>query len=71
MRTENGLKLPWEIVDAITLENLRESLKYLQKEITDHIELGEYLHPDDLIYNQEKLIPALETIIDYFNGDLE
>ncbi len=57
-----------ETADRITLQCLKDHLAYLQKELKDHKENGSYLHPEDVHNSEYNLIPALESIIDYYGG---
>lgn len=57
-----------ETADRITLQCLKDHLAYLQEEIKDHKENGSYMHPEDVYNSENVLIPALETIIDYYGG---
>jgi len=59
-------ELDYDIVDRITILNLKESLKFLKKELKQY-EKGEYLHEDD-VANNMKLIVALELLIHYYGG---
>ena len=62
------LEISYDAADAITLLVLKDQLKLVKKQTKDHLKKGAYLHPEDLVYNQTKLIPALEVIIHYFGG---
>lgn len=57
-----------ETADRITLCCLKDHLNYLQEELKDHKENGSYMHPEDVYNSENVLIPALETIIDYYGG---
>lgn len=59
-------ELDYDTVDRITLINLKESLKFLKKELKQY-KKGEYLHDDDVVKNT-KLIAALELLIHYYGG---
>lgn len=66
-RTKDGLILPIEAADAITLANLQEHRDYLQSELDDHFEKGSWIHPEDIPNNRE-LIYCLDKIIHHFGG---
>ena len=65
---EKGLEIPYEVADKITLATLQEQLSYLKENVRLHVEEGRWLHPEDYHNHMTKLIPALETIIEYFGG---
>lgn len=65
------LSIPYEVADGITLVCLQDQLGYLRTEIREHMELGKWMHPEDYHMNMTKLIPALETLIDYYGGSIE
>lgn len=65
-----GIELSFEVADRIALEVMQDQLKYLKEEIRLHVEEGQYLHPEDYHNSMTKLIPALETLIPYFGGEL-
>lgn len=65
-----GLEIDYETADRITLACLKDQLRYLKEEVRQHIEEGEWLHPDDYHASTTKLIPALELLIPYYGGDL-
>jgi hypothetical protein len=68
LKTEvNGISLPWEVVDAITLASLQESKKILKKEMRKHLKHGEYMHPEDFT-NNGKYSAALNILIKYYGG---
>jgi len=68
-------ELDIEVVDLITLGNLKRQRKYLKNELnrweedpkTDLNPTGFWLHEDDVVHNT-KLIKALDRIIDYYGG---
>jgi len=60
------IELDYDTVDRITLLNLKESLKYLKKELKQY-KKGKYLHEDD-VSNNMKLIIALDLLIKYYGG---
>lgn len=65
-----SVSIPFEVADGITLATLKDQLKYLKEEVRLHVEEGQYLHPEDYHNSMVKLIPALETLIPYFGGEL-
>lgn len=64
------LEIPYEVADGITLACLTDHYKYLKEETRAHVEEGQYLHPEDYHNNMTKLIPALETLIPFFGGEI-
>lgn len=68
-------ELDIEVVDLITLGNLKRQRKYLKNELnrweedprSDLNPTGHWMHEDDVVYNT-KLIKALDKIIDYYGG---
>ena len=68
-------ELDIEVVDLITLGNLKRQRKYLKNELkrweedprTDQNPDGHWLHDDDAI-NSVKLIKALDKIIAFYGG---
>ena len=65
-----GVVLDFETADRICVATMKEQLAYLRKELKDHIEHGQYLHPEDRVNSEDKYIPALELLIEYFGGNL-
>jgi hypothetical protein len=65
-----GLTIPYDVADRITLSCLQDQLKYLKEEVRSHVEDGGYMHPEDYHTSMTKLIPALETLIPYYGGEL-
>ena len=63
-----GLEIPFEVADGIVLASLKEHIGYLKEEVRLHVEEGQYLHPEDYHNSMVNLIPAMETIIDYYGG---
>jgi tRNA G37 N-methylase Trm5 len=55
-----------ETADRITLLALKDNRKYLKKELKRHRK-GEWMHPEDVVYNMQ-LLKALEIVIDYYGG---
>lgn len=67
----DGLTIDWETADRITTINLQNARKYLLQELKENKENGAWLHPEDVIFSEDVLIPALETIIKYYGGEVE
>ena len=55
-----------ETVDRITLLALKNKKEYLKKELKRHRK-GEWMHPEDVVYNTQ-LLEALKIVIDYYGG---
>ena len=70
LHASGGLLIPFEVADGITLATLQDQLGYLKEEIRLHVEEGKYLHPEDYHNSMVNLIPALETLIKYFGGEV-
>ena len=64
----HGLVIPWEVADQITIENLKDHLRFLQDELDAHVNEGQYMHPEDVENSRDKIIPALQFIIEYYGG---
>ena len=64
----SGIEIDFETADRITVACMKEQLAYLKKEVSDHEKKGTYMHPEDYHNSKVNLIPALETLIDYFGG---
>ena len=70
-----GMAIPWEVADQITLASLKNHRDYLKSELkqwrknprTDTNPDGYWLHPDDVV-NNEHLINHMNVIINYY-GD--
>lgn len=62
-----GIKIPYEVADQVTLACLLEQHKMLKQNIEDHLERGAYMHPEDL-GNAGRYVHALEILIPYFGG---
>jgi hypothetical protein len=70
-----GLTLPFDIADAITVTCLKEQRDYLKKELkqwkknpkTDANPSGYWLHPEDVGKN-EIMVHHLDAIIKYYGG---
>lgn len=67
---KTGMEIDWETADRITLLNLQDNLKYLQKELKRHKEDGLWMHPDDALHSEYIYIPALRAIIKYYGGEV-
>ena len=63
-----GVVLDFETADRITLATMKEQLGMLKEEVRKHVEEGSFMHPEDYHNSMTKLIPSLETLIDYFGG---
>lgn len=63
------IELDGETADRITILNLQDYLRYLQKELDD-FDNGSWMHDDDIAHNV-KMIPALKMIIHDFGGDVD
>lgn len=66
---KRGIVLEWEIADRITLEVLKDTRDYLIKELEDYHKNGQWMHSEDVLNSETKLIPALTTIIRHFGGE--
>lgn len=76
-----GLQIDFETADRITVCVMKDQLAYLLRD-QEWFEAGEsgrksveekygrfmWVHPDDYVLNAEKYIPALRTLIEYFDG---
>jgi hypothetical protein len=67
MSEKTGLTIDFETANRITVLNLKDYRKLLQKELDD-CESGEYLHPDDVAGNLKR-IGALNLIIADFGAE--
>ena len=65
---KTGITIDYETADRITLATLIEQRKYLKKEMKEHLEMGAWMHPDD-VENNTKMIKHLAKVIEYFGGD--
>jgi hypothetical protein len=63
-----GLEIDYDTADRITIAALKDSRKYLKKELKRGAKGKCYLHPDDEVYNT-RLIEAINIILDY-HGEL-
>ena len=66
----SGITLPYDVADSITLTVLQDHLGYLREELKNHRENNGWMHSEDVRKTEEELIPALETLIRYFGGEL-
>ena len=64
-----GLEIPHEVADAITLASLTDQYRYLREETRAHLEDGRYLHAEDLGRNIQ-IMQALEVLIPYYGGQV-
>jgi len=70
-----GIRIPFELADQVTLVSLKEHRGYLKKELkqwnknpkTDDNPEGYWLHPDDVVKNTI-LIKQMDAIIEYYGG---
>ena len=60
------LEIDIETAERITLLSLKDHKEYLKKELKAH-KKGEWMHPEDVVYNT-KLIEALVVVIKYYGG---
>jgi hypothetical protein len=67
MSEKTGLTIDFETANRITVLNLKDYRKLLQKELDDY-ESGEYLHPEDVAGNVKR-IGALNLIIADFSTE--
>ena len=70
LHASGGLLIPFEVADGIAVACMQDQLGYLKEEIRLHVEEGSYLHPEDYHNSMVNLIPALETLIKYFGGEV-
>lgn len=66
----NNFTIPYEVADGITLANLKEQYYHLVNELRQHEEENTYMHPDDVRYSRERIIPALKVLIHYYGGNI-
>lgn len=62
--TKDGLFVPIELADSITIANLTETLSELNKDLKA-FEDGEWMHPDDVVLNKEMIV-AIEKVLWYY-----
>lgn len=68
---QKGMTIDYETADRITLLNLKDQLSTLEKEVTDHVLYGKYMHPEDLQEALNSLLPALRVLIKYYGGSVD
>jgi hypothetical protein len=68
--SKNGIVLDFETADKIALASMKDQLKYLKKEVKSHEKKGTWMHPEDYHKSKTQLIPALETLILYYGGNV-
>lgn len=64
------LEIDFETADKITLDNLKDAYKYLNKETKKHLKdpQGYWMHPEDLQNNLTVYLPAFKLLIEYYGG---
>lgn len=60
------VELEWEQIDTIVRNEIRDHIYMTHREM----KLNKYIHPDDVAQN-EKLLPALLIIYEYYAGEEE
>ena len=65
-----GLEIDYDTADRIALTVMQYHLGYLREEVRAHVEDGAWMHPEDYHKSMTELIPALETLISYFGGEV-
>lgn len=65
---QHGMVIDYDTADRITLLNLQDQHKTLEKEVSDHLLHGKYMHPEDLQEAVNTLLPALRVIVKYYGG---
>jgi hypothetical protein len=70
-KTNTGLTIPFEVADGIVLASMIEQHGYLKQELKDHLEKGQYMHPEDFYNSTHDIIPALEILIKYYGGSID
>ena len=76
LHASNGLVIPHEVSDGITLATLQDTRDMLQSELdqwnanpkTDDNPSGYWLHPEDVVGHMF-LIRALKLLIEYYGGE--
>lgn len=58
-------ELDYNMVDKITVDNLKEYKKSLKDSLDAHFQDGAWMHPDDVEHAKE-MIKALEFVLKYF-----
>jgi hypothetical protein len=62
------LALDYDVADGITLLTLKDHRKMIKDQVKKHLKKGEYMHAEDLAFNQTKLLPALDILIHHYGG---
>ena len=70
MSKHEKISIPYEVADGITLATLQDHLEYLEEELKNHLENGQWMHPEDVIKSREEYIPALKVLVKFFGGDI-
>lgn len=68
MALKMKLELDYEVADGITLLTLKDHRKLIKEQVKKHLKKGDYMHPEDLVFNQTKLLPALDLLIHHYGG---
>jgi hypothetical protein len=63
-----GLEIDYETADRITIQTLKDHLKYMKEDLRQHLEEGKWLHQND-VYDYYVYIPKVEDVINYFSGN--
>lgn len=64
------LTIPFDVAESITLLTLQDHLSYLEEELKNHKENGEWMHPEDVRKSEEEWIPSLRIAIKFFGGSI-
>lgn len=80
-KNTEGLRIPYEVADSITVTVLQDQLAYLLREqrwfetpeldrfaLEKDIGYRLWVHPEDYSRNRDLYIPALKLIIEYYGG---
>jgi hypothetical protein len=64
------LEIDFETADKITLDNLKDAYKYLNKSTKKHLKdpQNNWMHPEDLQNNLTVYLPAFKLLIEYYGG---
>ncbi len=65
---KHKIELDFDAADAITILVLKEHRKMIKKSVKAHLKKGDYMHPEDLVFNQHTLLPALDVVIKHWGG---
>lgn len=71
MTALKGMTIDYETADRITLLNLQDQLTRLEKEVSDNVLEGKWMHPEDLQESLTTYIPALRVLIKYYGGSTD